>query len=75
MNKNVSLADAAINELEMLLKDPDKKIRLRAISLILRHSHKARRHNFDDEFSRQLDDLIRNLDDKLKLDLPGEDRD
>lgn len=57
-----NLTDSAIKELESLLKDSDKKIRLRAISLILRHSDKVRR----DDPLKDIDALIKSFDANLE---------
>lgn len=67
-DKSKKLTDEAIEELKRLLKDPDKRIRLRAISLILRHSDKAKQHDGNDKLdayiqkeSKEFDDLLKEL--------------
>jgi hypothetical protein len=57
-----------------MLKSKDPKIRLRAISLILRHYEKVKlseKKSFNDPLSLQLDSIIKNLEGDLDLNLKG----
>lgn len=57
-----SLTNRAIAELESMLESADPRVRLRAISLILRHSDKARR--FDErhlDIDIDLDKLVKDI--------------
>jgi hypothetical protein len=66
--KQENLTGAAVEELEQLLKDTDKKIRLRAISLILRHAGKTFSNRREVEplpLNSDLDKLIRSFDQSL----------
>jgi len=64
----------AVKELKLMLKSKDPKIRLRAISLILRHYEKVKlseKKNFDDPLSLQLDSILKGLEGDLDLNLKG----
>jgi hypothetical protein len=67
----------AVKELKAMLKSKDPKIRLRAISLILRHYEKVKlseKKSFDDPFSLELDSIIKGLEGDLDLNLKGKER-
>jgi len=64
----------AVKELKAMLKSKDPKIRLRAISLILRHYEKVKlseKKSFDDPLSLQLDSIIKGIEGDLDLNLKG----
>jgi len=64
------LISIAVKELKAMLKSKDPKIRLRAISLILRHYEKVKlseKKSFDDPLSLQLDSIIKSLEGDLNL--------
>jgi uncharacterized membrane protein len=59
----------AVKELKLMLKNKDPKIRLRAISLILRHYEKVKlseKKSFNDPLSLELDSIIKGLENDLK---------
>jgi len=64
----------AVKELKAMLKSKDPKIRLRAISLILRHYEKVKlseKKSFNDPLSLQLDSIIKGIEGDLDLNLKG----
>jgi hypothetical protein len=59
----------AVKELKAMLKSKDPKIRLRAISLILRHYEKVKlseKKSFDDPLTLELDAFFKGLENDLK---------
>jgi HEAT repeat protein len=67
--KQGSLTEAAVKELERLLGDPDKKVRLRAISLILRHAGKTFSNRQEVEplpLDSDFDKLLKSFEESLR---------
>jgi hypothetical protein len=59
----------AVKELKLMLKSKDPKIRLRAISLILRHSERfslLMREKSNDPLSLELDSFFKGLENDLR---------
>jgi len=59
-----SLVREAVKELQKMLRNPDEKVKLRAISIILRHSERVSllmRQKSNDPLTQEIDELIESI--------------
>jgi len=64
-----SLVREAVQELQKMLKDPNEKVRIRAIGIILKYSERISllmREKSNDPLSLELDSIIKGLENDLK---------
>jgi hypothetical protein len=63
------LIQEAIKQLQLMLKNPDERVRLRAISIILRHSERISlsMKKSNDPLSLELDSVIADIEKDLKI--------
>jgi len=69
-----SLVREAVKELQKMLKDPNEKVRIRAIGIILKYSERISllmREKGNDPLSLELDSIIKGLEGDLDLNLKG----
>jgi len=58
------LVKQAVRELQKMLRNPDEKVKLRAISIILRHSERVgllMREKSNDPLTQEIDELIESI--------------